>query len=103
MALGEGFELPHKHKGTKIGTAIYDTYTGEYDGKDKFAIAREGDRLVVQIPPGQTVFEIVPESTTQFFWKGREYYLTFVKDDNGKVTHVVIRNEGETGRWKKTR
>jgi CubicO group peptidase (beta-lactamase class C family) len=103
MALGEDYELPRKHKETKIGTAIYDAYTGEYSGKDKFAIAREGDRLVVQIPPGQTVFEIVPESTTQFFWKGREYYLTFVKDDNGKVTQVVIRNEGETGRWKKTR
>jgi hypothetical protein len=50
MALGEGYERPRKHKEMKINTAIYDAYTGEYSGKDKFAIAREGDRLVVRIP-----------------------------------------------------
>jgi len=58
---------------------------------------------MMQIPPGQTVFEIVPESETQFFWKGREYFLTFVKDVRGKVTHVLIRNEGEESKWVKSR
>ena len=58
---------------------------------------------MMQIPPGQAVFEIVPESATQFFWKGREYYLTFLKDETGKVTHVLVRNEGEIGRWTKSR
>jgi len=103
MAFGDSVELPRKHQEAKVDSATYDAYVGEYSGKDTFAIAREGARLMVQVPPGQTVFEIVPESATQFFWKGREYYLTFVKDERGSVTHVVVRNEGEMGRWVKSR
>ena len=66
-----------------------------------FAIARDGARLVVQVPPGNTAFEIVPESETQFFWKDREYYLTFDRNPAGEVTGVSIRNEGELSRWTK--
>lgn len=103
IAFGERYELPRKHKETKIDPASYDAYIGEYSGKDTFAIAREGQKLMVQFPPGQSVFEIVPESPTQFFWKGREYYLTFVKDEKGKVTHVLRQYEGEFDRWTKSR
>lgn len=103
IAFGESYELPRKHTEIRIDPQTYDAYVGEYRGKDTFAIAREGQRLMMQIPPGQTVFEIVPESATQFFWKGREYYLTFVKDENGKVTQAVVRNEGEVGHWTKSR
>lgn len=102
IAFGEKYELPRKHTETKIDPASYESYVGEYRGKDTFAIVREGEKLVVQFPPGQSVFEIVPESATQFFWKGREYYLTFVKDEKGKVTHVVRQYEGEFDRWKKS-
>jgi len=45
----------------------------------------------------------LPESATEFFWKGREYYLTFLKDEQGRVKEVVVRNEGETGHWMKSR
>lgn len=102
MAFGEKYELPRRHNETKLDTRTYDNYVGVYTGKDKFAIAFEGNRLMFQFPPGQSVFEIVPESPTEFFWKEREYYLTFVKDDAGKVKHVVVSSEGEIGRWTKT-
>jgi hypothetical protein len=55
--------------------------------------------LVVQIPPGNSLFEIVPESETRFFWKDREYYLTFERNATGEVIGVSIRNEGELARW----
>lgn len=103
LVLGESYELPRKHKEIKIDKSAYDAFVGEYSGKDTFAIAREGERLMVQFPPGQSVFEIVPESATQFFWRGREYYLTFVKDETGKVTQALVSNEGELGSWKKVR
>jgi CubicO group peptidase (beta-lactamase class C family) len=102
IAFGESYELPRKHKETRIDPAIYDSYVGKYtrDGKpdDIFALVREGNRLLMQIPPGQTVFEIFPESETQFFAKWGEFYLTFVKDGQGKVTHILIRHEGEKSR-----
>jgi CubicO group peptidase (beta-lactamase class C family) len=103
IAFGEKYEFPREHKEIKIEPATYGAYVGEYskDGQpdDTFAIARNGSKLMMQIPPGQTVFEIFPESPVQFFAKWGEYYLTFVKDDEGKVTHVMIRNEGEESRW----
>ena len=103
MAFGKSYELPRKHKEIKIDSATYDAYLGEYSGKDKFAIAREGERLMLQFPPGQSVFEIVPESATEFFWRDREYSIKFFKDAQGKVSHAVINYEGEIGRWEKTR
>lgn len=101
LMLGEPYELPRKHEQRALAPAMYDAYVGEYRGKDVFAIAREGDRLVFQWPPGNTAFEIVPESETQFFWKDREYYLTFDRNPAGQVTDVSIRNEGELARWTK--
>jgi CubicO group peptidase (beta-lactamase class C family) len=101
LTLGEHYELPRKREQRALDPATFDAYVGEYRGGDVFAIAREGDRLVVQIPPGNTVFAIVPESGTQFFWKDREYYLVFDRNPAGEVTGVTIRNEGEVARWTK--
>jgi CubicO group peptidase (beta-lactamase class C family) len=106
IALGEKYEIPREHKEIKIEPATYDAYVGKYtkDGNpgDAFALVRDGTKLMMQIPPGQTAFEIFPESQAQFFAKWGEYYLTFVKSNNGKETHVLIRNEGEESRWTKS-
>jgi CubicO group peptidase (beta-lactamase class C family) len=106
IAFGEKYELPSEHKGIKVEPGTYDAYVGRYskdgDPQDAFAVVRDGSKLMMQIPPGHTVFEIFPESPVQFFAKGREYYLTFVKSDEGKVTHVLIRNDGEESRWTKS-
>lgn len=101
LMLGEPYELPRRHEQRALAPTTYDAYVGEYRGRDVLAIAREGDRLVVQVPPGNTVFEIVPESGTHFFWKDREYYLTFDRNPAGEITGVSIRNEGELARWTK--
>jgi CubicO group peptidase (beta-lactamase class C family) len=105
IALGEKYEFPREHKEIKIEPATYEAYIGKYskDGKldDTFALVTDGSKLMMQIPPGRTVFEIFPESPVEFFAKVSEYYLTFVKSDNGKVNHVLIRNEGEESRWTK--
>lgn len=106
IAFAESYELPRKHKETKIDPTTYDAYIGKYSKEgqpsDTFAIVRDGSRLMIQIPPGVTVFEIFPESQVQFFAKFGEYYLTFVKDGSGKVRHVLIRHEGEESRWLKS-
>jgi hypothetical protein len=101
LMLDEPYELPRRHERHALDPATLDAYVGEYRGKDVFAIAREGDGLVVQVPPGSTVFAIVPESETQFFWKDREYYLTFERNPAGEIIGVTIRNEGELARWQK--
>jgi len=101
LVFGEPYELPRVHTQRALADAALDAYVGEYRGKDTFAIAREGNRVFVQIPPGNSVFEIVPESETQFLWKDREYYLTFDRNRAGEVIAVSIRNEGDRDRWMK--
>jgi len=105
LALGEKYEFPREHKELKIDPATYDAFVGKYSKDeqpdDMFAIAREGDKLMMQIPPGRPVFEIFPEAPRQFFAKWGEYYLTFSKDAQGKVMRVLIRNEGDVGTWTK--
>jgi Domain of unknown function (DUF3471) len=101
LMLDEPYELPRRHERHALDPATLDAYVGEYRGKDVFAIAREGDGLAVQVPPGSTVFAIVPESETRFFWKDREYYLTFERNPAGDIIGVTIRNEGELARWQK--
>jgi hypothetical protein len=50
----------------------------------------------------RTVFEIFPESPTQFFARWRDHFLTFAEDTEGEVPHVLIRNDGvESKRVKK--
>jgi CubicO group peptidase (beta-lactamase class C family) len=107
IALGAHYDLPREHKEIEADPASYDALVGTYrkagQHDDTFAVARDGSRLVIQIPPGQTVFEIFPESGSQFFAKWGEYYLTFIQDRAGNTTHVLIRNEGEEFRWIRVR
>jgi CubicO group peptidase (beta-lactamase class C family) len=80
----------------KVDPKIYDAYVGEYQLAPNFilAVRREGDRLMTQAT-GQGEIEIFPESETKFFPKVMEANLTFVKDESGKVTHLILQQNGE--------
>jgi CubicO group peptidase (beta-lactamase class C family) len=80
----------------KVDPKIYDAYVGEYQLAPNFilAVRREGERLITQAT-GQGEIEIFPESETKFFPKVMEAKLTFVKDESGKVTHLILQQNGE--------
>lgn len=72
----------------------YDDYVGRYDyGGVVMTIRRDGNRLFAQLT-GQPEFEIFPKSENEFFWKVVDAQVTFVKDENGKVTHILHRQSG---------
>ena len=56
--------------------------------------SKEGDRLMAQAT-GQPQFELFPESETKFFLKIIDAKVTFVKDDTGKVTHLILHQGGD--------
>jgi hypothetical protein len=75
---------------------VYDAYVGRYEvGHETIlTFTREADRLMVQ-PTNEGTFEVFPESETIFFLKpAEEDTITFVKDDQGKVTHIVVHRGG---------
>jgi CubicO group peptidase (beta-lactamase class C family) len=102
IALGEPYELPYERKESKIDPAAVGAYLGEYhkvgQPNDTFIFARDGDRLLVQVPEASP-FEGVPESLVQFFSRSIEFQLTFVRDDKGGIKHVLVRRDGEESRW----
>ncbi len=96
ILLGEKYEIPQPQIVAKVDPKIYDAYVGEYQLAPNFilTVRRAGDRLMTQAT-GQGEIEIFPESETKFFPKVIEAKITFVKDESGKVTHLILNQGGE--------
>jgi len=52
-------------------------------------ISREGDQFFAQAT-GQGKLELFAETETNFFLTELDVQITFVKDDKGQVTHLVL-------------
>jgi len=58
------------------------------------AITTENNRIFAQAT-GQNIFEIYPESETKFFLKAFDAQVTFIKDEQGKVTEFIWHQAGK--------
>jgi CubicO group peptidase (beta-lactamase class C family) len=92
IALGDPYELPRKRLVARVDPKVFDAYVGKYEINPEMVleITREGDHLFGQ-PKGQAKREILPESESDFFVEKADVQLSFVKDEKGKVTHVLVR------------
>src|SRR5215831_10072971 len=90
------FAPPKAHKAIQIDPKLFDVYAGEYQLVPGFSLVftREGDKFFIQ-PTGQGKIEIFPESETDFFLSVADAQLTFVKDDKGQVTQVILHQNGQ--------
>src|SRR5206468_1167171 len=90
IAFGEPYQLPHAHKEIKLDPSTVDAYLGKYhkvgQPDDTFVFARDGSRLLVKLPWGDS-FEVFSESPVRFFARSIEFELTFVKNGKGGVDH----------------
>jgi hypothetical protein len=88
---------PISHKVAKIDPKVYNTYAGRYEIENESSVltfTREGERLFAQ-PANENKFEVFPESETVFFLNpATDMTITFVKDDKGKITHIVLHRDG---------
>jgi CubicO group peptidase (beta-lactamase class C family) len=94
---------PIAHKTVKVDPKIYEAYVGRYKIANEtiVTITCEENRLMAQ-PTGDAKFELFPESETAFFLKPTDDALvTFIKDDAGKVTHIVVHREGHDTKAKR--
>lgn len=85
------FEAPKERKTIKLEAKIFDAYIGEYQLAPTFVItiSREGDQFFAQAT-GQGKFELFAETETDFFLTEVDVQITFVKEDKGQVTHLVL-------------
>ena len=102
IMFGEKYELPAERVVAKVDPAIYDAYVGEYELAPDFhiVVTRAGDRLLAQAT-GQPQFELFPASETKFFLKVVKADITFVKNEQGQVTHLILDQGGRQQHAKK--
>ncbi len=88
-------EAPAAPQTVRVDPALYDAYAGDYELAPNFilTVTREGDRLMTQAT-GQQKVEVFPASETEFFLKVVDARITFVKGPDGKVTSLVLRQNG---------
>jgi CubicO group peptidase (beta-lactamase class C family) len=99
--LNEKFELtkltiPKEHKVIKLDPKIYDNYIGQYELMPNFilTVTKEADKLFVQAT-GQPKIEVFPEAENEFFYTVVDAQITFVKDDQGMVTKLILHQNNQ--------
>ncbi len=96
IVLGLPYELPKERIEVAVDPKILDTYAGRYELSPTLSItiSREGEGLVVQLT-GQSKLQMFPESETKFFLRAVDAQISFVKDANGRVTHLILHQGGQ--------
>jgi hypothetical protein len=89
-------QVPKERVAIKVDPKLYDAYVGQYELAPgaTLTIRRDGDKLRAQLT-GQPSFQVFPESETDFFYKVVDAQLTFLKDPSGKVTELVLHQNGD--------
>jgi hypothetical protein len=93
--LGPDYQPPPPRKEVTINPEILKNYVGQYELMPGFIfdVIVENNKLMVQLT-GQPRFQVFPESETKFFYKVVDAQLTFQKDGNGKVTSLILHQNG---------
>jgi D-alanyl-D-alanine-carboxypeptidase/D-alanyl-D-alanine-endopeptidase len=86
---------PKPHTEVAVNPRLFDGYVGRYQLAPNFvlAITRDGDHLFVQAT-NQPRFELFAEGDKDYFLKVVEASVTFVTDDEGRATAVVLHQNG---------
>lgn len=97
-------ELSGEQKDIKIDPKIYDSYVGDYELAPTFTIkiTNEDGKLMAQAT-GQSKFELLPSSETDFYIKVVSAQVSFVKDAAGNVTGLTLSQNGRKTTGKKIR
>ena len=80
----------------QVGPKVYAACAGRYKASwgGIVRISREGDQLYWQNQGIQARVPLYPASETTFFFKAVDSPLTFVKNDQGGVTKLIVHFNG---------
>ncbi len=104
IVLGDNVEIPKPRVEVKVDHKLLDAYVGEYEIRPGvvLSVTKESDHLTAQLT-SQPKFDLFPESETKFFLKVVDAQITFVKDDKGQVSHVILHQGGQNTQAKKVK
>lgn len=84
-----------EHKAIALEAKLLEKYVGSYQLAPNFSlvVTREGDHLFEQAT-GQQRYEIYPEGEKEFFLKVVDAQITFEADSQGKITDLILHQNG---------
>lgn len=88
--------VPGERAAVKVDPQIYDDYVGRYSSEIfGFSVVREGDKLVV-VPDERRrpKAEVLPESESEFFVRGRNFRILFMRGRKGRVAYALLQVNG---------
>jgi D-alanyl-D-alanine-carboxypeptidase/D-alanyl-D-alanine-endopeptidase len=90
------FAQAKQHTEIKVAPENLEIYVGEYQLAPNFklTVTKEDDKLFVQATD-QPKFQVFAESADEFFYKVVDAQITFVKDDKGQVTQLILHQGGQ--------
>lgn len=78
-----------------VSATILQAYCGTYDiGSGRQVVFRLVDGGLTAEPTGQPPMPVFAESETKFFFKSVNIEVEFVRDDQGRVTHLLMKRDG---------
>ena len=88
-------KAPTVHKEAVVDPKVFDGYVGRYQLAPTFilTVTREGDQLFAQAT-GQPKFQIFPDSATEYFLKVVDAQITFLTDEKGRASSLVLHQNG---------
>jgi CubicO group peptidase (beta-lactamase class C family) len=95
-------EPPPEHHAIVLEPAAMAKFVGRYQLSPNvyLTVSQYGARMVAQIT-GQPVVEIFPEGPTEFFYKAVDAQLVFRVEPDGKVSGLLMRQNGQAGTAKR--
>lgn len=91
---GRTFRAPRleEEKIVEVDEKVLDSYVGTFDFRlfGKLVVTRKGNHLAAKLGK-QPKLDIYPKSEKDFFYKAVNAQLEFIKDDDGAVNNVVLR------------
>ncbi|GAB4030804.1 serine hydrolase [Spirosoma gilvum] len=96
ITYGMPYQLPVSFKTISVSESVLKKYVGSYQLVPNriLSITLDNRKLFLQVT-GQPRFEIFPSSETDFFLKAVNAQLTFQKDAGGRVTQVIVHQNGD--------
>ena len=90
------FPVPKEHKEIELKPEILEVYEGEYELEPNaiITIRRYGNVLAGSLT-GQGEADFFPETESHFFAKVGDFQITFVRNEKGEVTHLIMHYTGQ--------
>jgi CubicO group peptidase (beta-lactamase class C family) len=88
--------LPARPRAVDIDPKLLDAYAGRYrlQGQPLWTVARDGNRLTVVEEGDTELIVLAAESDRTFYAKATDADVTFERDEQGRVTGLVVRVKG---------